>query len=194
MSRTQNQRGKNGPITTELKQAIFPKVFQIQSPQNTPTHFNLPLIQNQFDQLKQYHKNARTAEDLAHQEEIIRSLKNTYAQQVGLIVELCTGLWRIQQNVNAIPEEELFDKPRRIRRHANAMLDNLTQAGYTIQDHTNSPYDAGLNLNVIAFEPTPNLTRETIIETVKPSIYFKKTLIRSGEVIVGTPENTQSGS
>jgi hypothetical protein len=44
----------------------------------------------------------------------------------------------------------------------------------------------------MSFQPTVGLTRDMIIETIKPTIYFKDNLVQTGEVIVGTPEGLPS--
>jgi len=49
-----------------------------------------------------------------------------------------------------------------------------------------------MSLKVISFQPTPGLGRERVIETIKPTIYFKGKAIQMGEVIVGRPEGPQS--
>jgi hypothetical protein len=45
-----------------------------------------------------------------------------------------------------------------------------------------------MSLKVLCFQPTPGLRRERVIETIKPTIYFKGKTIQMGEVIVGKPE------
>ncbi|MGH8547907.1 MAG: hypothetical protein ACRERU_04790 [Methylococcales bacterium] len=56
-----------------------------------------------------------------------------------------------------------------------------------ITDHTNSRYDPGLSLRVIAFQATAGIGCETIVETIRPTVYWNKQPLRLGEVIVGTP-------
>jgi hypothetical protein len=76
---------------------------------------------------------------------------------------------------------------RKAYRHVRSMWDALQESGIDIQDHTNQPFHLGQTLNAIAFEPRPDLSTDTVIETVKPTIYYQKRLIQMGEVIVGTP-------
>ena len=63
----------------------------------------------------------------------------------------------------------------------------LKQMGLTMNDWVNQPYDAGLPVKVLTFQPTPGLDRDTILETVRPTVIWKDRLLQSGEVIVGTP-------
>ena len=49
-----------------------------------------------------------------------------------------------------------------------------------------------MSLKVLAFQPTPGLTRERIVETIKPTIYFADQTLQMGEVIVATPEDSES--
>jgi hypothetical protein len=44
-------------------------------------------------------------------------------------------------------------------------------------------------VTVIAYEPSPTLQRNTIIETIKPTIFYDGKPIQIAEVIVGTATN-----
>jgi hypothetical protein len=48
-----------------------------------------------------------------------------------------------------------------------------------------------MSLKVVAFQPTPGIGRERVIETIKPTIYFKGKAIQMGEVIVGRPDGAK---
>ncbi len=75
-------------------------------------------------------------------------------------------------------------------RHIESSIDVLNQLGIQIHDHTGEiiPESGSVSIKIITFQPSKGLTREEIIETVKPSIYYKESRIQKGEVIVGVPE------
>jgi hypothetical protein len=103
-----------------------------------------------------------------------------------LIRQLGTELWRLQMKMvdqSGNPLEEM----KRAYRHLKSALDLLADAGFEILDHIGKRYDEGMSLDVIAFQPTSNIESDTIIETIKPSIYYCGKPIQSGEVIVATP-------
>jgi hypothetical protein len=104
------------------------------------------------------------------------------------MAELGTGLWRLRQRMVEPGTSRPLSEMKRAYRHFESIWDVITQAGLEIQDHTDTPFDAGMSLKVIAFQPTAGLAREKVIETIKPSIYFHGRPIQMGEVIVGTPE------
>jgi hypothetical protein len=81
------------------------------------------------------------------------------------------------------PREEM----RRVHRHIEGALEVLKQMGLTINDWVNQPYDAGLPVKVLAFQPAPGVERDTILETVRPTVMWKNRLVQLGEVVVGTP-------
>jgi hypothetical protein len=62
--------------------------------------------------------------------------------------------------------------------------------GVVIRDQLNEPYDPGLPVNVLTFQPMPGLTRDTIIEVVRPTIIWQERVLQIGEVVVGTPANS----
>lgn len=102
-----------------------------------------------------------------------------------MFAEICTGLWRLRQK-NAGADNSAEN--RRVNRQLEAMWDTLQQGGFEIVDLTNTPYQAGMALQVIAFQPTAGVGRDTIIEVIRPLIYLHKRVIQMSEVIVGTPE------
>jgi hypothetical protein len=107
-------------------------------------------------------------------------------ETVRLLADLATGIWRLRQRFAAHPPQ---DELRRATRDLDSLWDALTQAGVEVQDHNNALYDAGQSLRVVAFQPTPGIDRERIVETIKPTVYYQSQWIQMGEVIVGTPES-----
>ena len=105
-----------------------------------------------------------------------------------LVAELATGIWRLKQRCVEPGTDQPKEELRRVYRDVEALHDALIQAGLEIQSHTNSTYDPSQSLSVLAFQPTPGIDRDRILETIKPSIYYKSQRIQMGEVIVGTPE------
>lgn len=110
------------------------------------------------------------------------------------LAELGTGLWRLRQKMVQPGTELPLENMQRAYRHFQATWDVLTQVGLDVRDHTGTPYDAGLSITVIAFESTPGIGREMIVETIKPTIYYKSQRIQRGEVIVGTPVSANEPS
>ena len=106
---------------------------------------------------------------------------------LSLAVEMGTSVWRLQRRL-AI-EGEVPEDMRRALRDLESAWDALGQEGIEVKDHTGEKYDGHMALSVIAFQPTPGLTREQITETIKPTIYHKDKLVQMGEVIVGVPED-----
>lgn len=108
-------------------------------------------------------------------------------RQRRLVVTLATNLWRTRQKMIDPVSGEPPEHMRKAYRHVRSMWDALRESEIEIQDHTNQPFHLGQTLNAIAFEPRAGLSKDTVLETVKPTIYFRKRLIQMGEVIVGTP-------
>ena len=99
------------------------------------------------------------------------------------VADVATNIWRLRDRMSALP-----DGMRSTTRHCEMAWDALAEAGVEIRDHLNDPYDSGLSLTVVAFQPTRGLERERVIETIRPSIYLRDQTIQTAEVIVGTPD------
>ncbi len=111
---------------------------------------------------------------------------NKQGNLLKLVGEIGTIIWRLQKRATA--EIEPPEKIRRVSRDIESASDILCQGDIEITDHTGQIYDGGMGLRVIAYQPIPGLSRAKIIETIRPTIYYKNKIIRVGEVIVGTPE------
>jgi hypothetical protein len=108
---------------------------------------------------------------------------------VCLLRDVGTGLWRMRERMVEPQGGEPLPEMRRAYRHLEALMDTLTQMGVRIHGHTDEQVPAcGIYaLKAVAYEPTPGLVCERVIETIKPTIYFGSQVIQVGEVVIGTP-------
>lgn len=104
---------------------------------------------------------------------------------------LATQVWRAMGKTLDPATGEPREDMKRVHRHIEGALDVLKQMGLTINDWTNQPYDAGLPVKVLTFQPSPGVPRDTILETVRPTVMWKDRLVQIGEVVVGTPGATE---
>ena len=107
----------------------------------------------------------------------------------AVLSDLAIEMWRLEKRLNKIKAElneklgqdaeSIFDQVRRIK-------DCFAKYFIEIKEHTGESYNDGLSLKAIHFETDENLPKGMmqIIETVKPSIYLKGSIILHGEVVV----------
>ncbi len=96
-----------------------------------------------------------------------------------------TSLWRARRKAESM---DGADPMRQVKRHVQTAWDSLERLGVKVLDHDGEPFDSGLSLEALAIQPHPGVSRETIIETVRPTIYLNDRFIQMGQVIVGAPE------
>ena len=72
-------------------------------------------------------------------------------------------------------------------RHIQAAWDALAAGDIEIQDPTGQRYVPGMAVNPITFQPMEGVGTEVIHETIKPSVFYKDTLIQRADVIVARP-------
>jgi hypothetical protein len=164
-----------------VRQLLYPKEFRI-----APLAWPDDLVSS----LERLARSPAPVETAASGQEDAASLK----ERVRMLADVGTGLWRLRQKMVRPGTSEPLDDMRRAYRHLESVWDTLAQSGLEIQDHTDTLFDSGLSLKVIAFQPTPGLGREMVIETIKPTIYYKGQSIQMGEVIVGTPERADDAA
>jgi hypothetical protein len=109
-------------------------------------------------------------------------------KQARMFADVCTGLWRSRQKMMQPGTDRPLEEMQKVYRHFEAAWDALKQAGVDVRDHLGEQYFYGSDLDVAAFEPRPGINRETIVDTIKPTIIWNGRLIQVGQVIVGTPE------
>ena len=99
-------------------------------------------------------------------------------------------VWRLEKRLEIGKNEYFKDSEK----DTNPVLDQVQRIrdvfkkqDIEIRDHTGAYYNDGLSLKVLHVEETDNIPKGKmrIIETVKPSVYYKSQVIFHGEVIVG---------
>jgi hypothetical protein len=107
------------------------------------------------------------------------------------LIALAMNAWRIRVKLtdsNREPREEIGkDEMKKINRYCDAMFESLSGIGMEVKDRTGDAFDYGLPEKVVIAQPQPGLTREIIIETIRPTIYWNTQIAQPGEVVIGTP-------
>ena len=105
--------------------------------------------------------------------------------EAGLAV-IATQAWKARAKMVDKSGEPIAEM-RRVYRHLEGILAVLHDLGLQIKDHTGEAFDYGLPLKVVTSQPAPGIARETVIETIKPTIYWQQQIIQTGEVVIATP-------
>ncbi|MDP2950553.1 MAG: hypothetical protein Q8P22_13600 [Chloroflexota bacterium] len=104
-----------------------------------------------------------------------------------LLAQVATELWRLRRKLELLDKTQPPAELRAILRPFQSAWDSIIQSGVEIDDHADEPYDGGMAVEVLTFQPCPELTRERVIETLRPTIYRNGQVIQLGQVIVGQP-------
>ena len=116
------------------------------------------------------------------------------------VAELATGLWRLRRRLSgmaknssparssdAAQDRSRATDVRRLQRQLDSLWSTLAAAGVEVQEHDDTRYDSGLDLQVLEFQQTGGLTDETVLEALRPSVYLHGRRVQTGEVVVGVP-------
>lgn len=71
------------------------------------------------------------------------------------------------------------------------ILKILSKNGFQIMDYDGKKFNDGMIIKVLDTYPDSEVEYDTIIETVKPSIFYKNKMILMGEVIVAVHEENE---
>jgi hypothetical protein len=108
---------------------------------------------------------------------------------------MATETWRLQRKIERLPSASSPEELTGITASVNRMESGLRDIGIECREYTNQPYDPGMQLTVLAYEAVEGIdtTREMILQTVAPSVFFGGQLIQQGEVVVSSVQQTAEG-
>ena len=95
------------------------------------------------------------------------------------------------QSLDSIAPEGQSPDHRRLARNVGAILDALATIQVQVKDHTGEAYDYGMPLKVVASEPRAGISREVVIETVRPTVIMGENLLQRGEVVIAVPNDEE---
>lgn len=160
-------------IIYRVKQLKYPKEFRI-------FPLEVPLVE--LRQLEELIKNLSRSNP--------NSSGATISQEINkeFLAEVSIGAWRLKKKMTDPKTGEPLNEMSRAYRHLESIITTIEREGIEIQDHDGQPFDAGLSLKVLTYQPLPNIDKEFIYDTIKPSVYLKGERILMGEVIVATSQ------
>lgn len=110
------------------------------------------------------------------------------ADLVKLFRTTGTAVWKLAGRMLDEETKEPKDEYRRLWRHVEAVRDALAEIGVDIIDWTGKRYDEGMSLKVVSEEERPGTKEPEIVETLLPTIRFRKQIqLQQGEVVVSRP-------
>jgi hypothetical protein len=134
-----------------------------------------------------------TKDQLDLLEELIQLIHPTLSQQekaagderlsmAHFLVDLGTGIWRIRRKI-----EGLTRMPKEIKDALYSLEStwaSMSEGGVEIVDHIGT-IPSRNEAKVVEVRDIPNLTRDQVVETIKPTIMFRGEVIQLGEVVMG---------
>ncbi|MDR3321625.1 MAG: hypothetical protein LBS93_04185 [Synergistaceae bacterium] len=155
---------------TKLKQLCFPAVFRLPEPEFSKEQLDLleELIQLIQPTLSQAEK----------------AVSDERMGMARFLVDLGTGIWRIRSKI-----EGLSRMPKEIRDALYSLEStwaSMAEGGVEIVDHIGTVPSKD-EARIVEIRDMPKLTRDQVVETVKPTITFRGEVIQIGEVVMGRP-------
>jgi hypothetical protein len=119
---------------------------------------------------------------------IVETLPADYLKKTLAIV---INIWRIKSRLTdshskAIKEELAKEDVKKIARYLESIHDSFTQLGIEIIDRTGETFDYGLPEKVVTAKPQEGISKELVIETLRPTVKWNNQIF-PGEVEIATP-------
>ncbi|TDW15049.1 hypothetical protein [Kribbella kalugense] len=99
------------------------------------------------------------------------------------LAEAATNLWRARRKL----AQGNDGQGKQAARYLRTCTEALAAAGLTVQDHDGEPFHAGRSVDVLLYSDDPEVTVETVVETVRPAVYHHDRRIQTAQVIVAVP-------
>jgi hypothetical protein len=103
------------------------------------------------------------------------------------LAALAIEVWRLKARLSRLGEALPAKELRPLESGTAKMEEALAGAGIQVDDPQGRPYHDGDPLEVLVFEPSPGLSRPTVLQTVKPAVLSFGKVHKRAEVVVGTP-------
>ncbi|MCX4094124.1 hypothetical protein [Nocardia sp. alder85J] len=100
------------------------------------------------------------------------------------LAEAATNLWRAERKLRSADQSNAV---RQAGRYLARCRTALAEAALEIQDYDGERFHPGRDLDVLDYQEDREVAAETVISTVRPTVYFRDKHIQRGQVIVGYP-------
>lgn len=112
---------------------------------------------------------------------------------VKAVINIATSAWRIRSKVmnssGEAVEEVTKDDIKKVSRYIESVFEALAGIEIVVKDRTGEPFDYGLPEKVVTTLPQPGLSVERVVETLRPTIYWRSQIAQIGEVVIATPQD-----
>jgi hypothetical protein len=110
---------------------------------------------------------------------------------------LATSAWKLRMRIideeTKEPRTEIGkDDVRKMVRQLDSMFEALKSLGIEVRDRTGEAFNYGLPEKVVSSSIQIGLTKELIVETIKPTVYWMNQIAQNGEVVIATPSEAKS--
>ncbi len=101
--------------------------------------------------------------------------------------EMAVNLWLCKKRLIAAIGNDNNSAEKKYLRPIDNALENLESLGIIIKDFLGNRFVHGMAVNIVSSVPSSSVKEETIVETLKPTIYYRDRLFQIGDVIIEVP-------
>ena len=113
------------------------------------------------------------------------------------LIMIANQSWRISNAVvdpdSKEPKEKL--EPQEIKKMNNALeVTELTlkKLGIDLKDRLGEPFDVGLPYEVMTELPQDGISKERVINTIEPTIFWNRTMVQRGKIEIAVPTDKKT--
>ncbi|MDR3254938.1 MAG: hypothetical protein LBT31_05185 [Synergistaceae bacterium] len=155
-------------LKTKLTQLWFPKIFRLPEPEFSKEHLDL------LEELIQLIQPTLSRTERAESDEKVG--------MASFLVDLSTGVWRIRRKIDGLSRV-----PKEVKEalySLESVWTSMAESGVEIVDHIGT-IPSKNEAKIVEVRDMPDITRDQVVETIKPTITLHGEIIQIGEVVMG---------
>jgi len=99
-------------------------------------------------------------------------------------IQFATEIWRIEQRIEKLQTTLSENQIKGLRNSLQKFKRYFEKYDMEVVDYTGQKYTEGMNLDVLAFEKDPQITKTIVKATMEPTIMLKGQVVRKAKIIV----------
>lgn len=121
--------------------------------------------------------------------DLVAGMKEFQNKAAAAFCDVAIHTWRMHRRMTDRVTKEVKEEHKTMHRSVAGILEALTGLGFTVRDREGDFYDYGLPEKVVAAEKRAGISREMVVETIRPSVFYGDQLLKPGEIVIAVPED-----
>ena len=103
------------------------------------------------------------------------------------LIDVAGQVWRFKSRLGVLEKSIEARQWKGLDSVVRSILSCFLQAGLELKDHTGEVICGGESWTIVSWETMEGIETAKVVETIRPTLYYKNELIQPAEIIAGKP-------